>query len=257
VTGRDSDCDAFASDYDAFAWIYNKYWGPWVTGMVPVLDELVLNALSPKARILDVCCGTGQLAHVLCERGFEVTGIDASEPMIAIARRNAPDAAFRVDDARDFTIDGEFHAALSTYDSLNHVMSLAELTSVFRNVHGALMGGGVFVFDLNMEEGYRTRWRGSRGTVEDDIAFIVRASHQPDERIGQMEITVFLRDGDRWERSDEALLQRCYSEEEVLSALESVGFVGGRAHDGARDLGDELSTSPGRSFFVCRKPRST
>ena len=244
------------SDYDSFAWIYNRHWGSFATRMVPILEELVLNALSQKARILDVCCGTGQLAHALCVRGFEVTGIDASESMIAVARQNAPDAAFRVDDARDFTIDGEFHAALSTFDSLNHVMSLTELTSVFRNVHGALIGGGVFAFDLNMEEGYRARWRGSHGFVEDDNACIARSSYLPDERIGKTEITIFFRDEDRWERSDVTLLQRCYSEDGILRALESVGFVGGRVHDGARDLGEELSRFLGRSFFVCRKPRS-
>ena len=72
--------------------------------------------------------------------------------------------------------------------------------------------------------------------------------------MGKTEITMFFRKGDRWDRSDVTLLQRCYSEEEVLTALQSVGFVGGRAYDGARDLGEELSRFPGRSFFVCHKP---
>ena len=243
------------SDYDPFAWTYNKHWGPFVLGMLPVLDKLVLNALPSKARILDLCCGTGQLAHALSERGFEVTGIDGSESMIAIARENAPDATFRVHDARDFTITGEFHAALSTFDSLNHVMSLDELTSVFGNVYAALIDGGVFVFDLNMEEGYRTRWRGgTRGYVGDDHAFISRYSYLPEERIGKVEDTMFFRRGDLWERSDVSLLQRCYSEREILDALQSVGFVGVKAYDEVRDLGQELPRSPGRSFFVCRKP---
>ena len=234
------------SDYDPFAWTYNKHWGPIVLGMLPVLDKLVLNALPSKARILDLCCGTGQLAHALSERGFEVTGIDGSESMIAIARENAPDATFRVHDARDFTITGEFHAALSTFDSLNHVMSLDELTSVYGNVYAALIGGGVFVFDLNMEEGYRTRWRFSPGHVEDDHAYVFRKSYLSTERIGKAEVTMFFRSGDRWDRSDVSLLQRCYSEREILDALQSVGFVGGKARDGGGD--------PGRSFFVCRKP---
>ena len=244
------------SDYDPFAWIYNKHWGSFGTRIVPVLEKLILHALPPRARILDLCCGTGQLAHALSAQGFELTGIDGSESMIAIARKNAPDASFRIGDARDFTITGEFHAALSTFDSLNHVMSLDELSSVFRNVYGALMGGGVFAFDLNTEEGYRTRWRGSHGYVEVDHACIARSSHLPEERIGKTEITMFFRKGDQWDRSDVTLLQRCYSEEEILKALQSVGFVEGKAYDGGRALGEELSRFPGRSFFVCRKPRS-
>ena len=74
--------------------------------------------------------------------------------MIAIARTNAPGASFKTDDARSFGTDGGFHAAVSTYDSLNHVMSLEELGSVFENVYSALAGGGVFAFDLNTEEGF-------------------------------------------------------------------------------------------------------
>jgi len=244
------------SDYDAFAWVYNRHWGCFATRIVPVLEKLVLNDLPTRARILDLCCGTGQLAHALSAEGFRLTGIDGSASMIAIARENAPEASFKVDDARSFAINGEFHAVLSTFDSLNHVMSLEELTGVFRNVHRALLGGGVFVFDLNMEEGYRTRWRGSHGHVEDDHACIARSSHLPEERIGKVEVTMFFRWGDGWERSDVTLLQRCYTEEEILNALRSVGFAGVEAHDGARDLGEDLSKYPGRSFFVGRKPRS-
>jgi len=244
------------SDYDAFAWVYNRHWGSFATRIVPVLAKLALNDLPSGARILDLCCGTGQLAHALSAEGFRLTGIDGSASMIAIARENVPEASFKVDDARSFAINGEFHAALSTFDSLNHVMSLEELTSVFGNVYRALLGGGVFVFDLNMEEGYRTRWRGSHGHVEDDHACIARSSHLPEERIGKVEVTMFFRWGDGWERSDVTLLQRCYTEEEILNALRSVGFAGVEAHDGARDLGEDLSKYPGRSFFVGRKPRS-
>ncbi len=242
------------SDYDAFAWVYNRHWGSFATRIVPALEKLVLNALPSGARILDLCCGTGQLAHALSAEGFRLTGIDGSASMIAIARENAPDASFKVDDARSFAISGEFHAALSTFDSLNHVMSLAELTSVFGNVYRALSSGGVFVFDLNMEEGYRTRWRGSHGYVEDDHACIARSSYLPEERIGKVEVTMFFRRGDRWERSDVTLLQRCYSEAEILTALQSVGFVQVETYDGARDPGEDLSRYPGRNFFVCHKP---
>lgn len=244
------------ADYDAFAWAYNRHWGSFATRIVPVLEKLVLSALPPGARILDLCCGTGQLAHALSAEGFRLTGIDGSASMIAIARENAPEASFKVDDARSFAINGEFHAAVSTFDSLNHVMRLEELTGVFRNVYRALLSGGVFVFDLNMEEGYRTRWRGSHGYVEDDHACIARSSYLPEERIGKVEVTMFFRTGDRWERSDVTLRQRCYSEEEVLAALRSVGFAGVEPHDGARDRGEDLSGYPGRTFFVCRKPGS-
>jgi len=68
------------SDYDPFAWVYNKHWGDSFTQhALPVLEKLVLPHLPAKARILDLCCGTGQLAQVLIERGYQVTVLDGSE----------------------------------------------------------------------------------------------------------------------------------------------------------------------------------
>jgi uncharacterized protein YndB with AHSA1/START domain len=120
-------------------------------------------------------------------------------------------------------------------------------------MHAALLPGGRFVFDLNMEEGYQTRWRGSFGIVEADHVVVARSSYRPDERIGQMDFTLFfLEDG--WQRTDFTLTQRCYSEAEVTSALAAAGFAEVQMYDAQRDL--ELAGGVGRTFFVCRKAPS-
>lgn len=46
-----------------------------------------LAAARPGLRALDLCCGTGDVAFALAGRGAEVTGLDFSEPMLAVARR--------------------------------------------------------------------------------------------------------------------------------------------------------------------------
>ena len=48
----------------------------------------VVELASPKPgdRALDLCCGTGDIAFALAARGAEVTGLDFSEPMLAVAR---------------------------------------------------------------------------------------------------------------------------------------------------------------------------
>ncbi len=244
------------SDYDPFAWIYNEHWGHFSQRVLPILKNLMLQYLPANARILDLCCGTGQLAQVLIARGYRVTGLDASEEMIRFARENAPNCEFIVDDARSFELPGVYHGVVSTFDSLNHIMGLEELTSVFRNVYAALREGGLFLFDLNMEEGYKSRWRGSFGIVEDDHVCVVRASYRPEERIGQTDITIFRLVEGEWQRSDLTLLQKCYSEEEIRSALEAVGFMKTHAYDMQRGL-EGLTREVGRTFFVCRKTERT
>jgi demethylmenaquinone methyltransferase / 2-methoxy-6-polyprenyl-1,4-benzoquinol methylase len=44
-----------------------------------------LAAVRSGDRALDVCCGTGDLAFALAQAGAEVTGLDFSEPMLAVA----------------------------------------------------------------------------------------------------------------------------------------------------------------------------
>jgi len=244
------------SDYDTFAWVYDAHWGSGFTNSVlPVVDRLVLHEIPPNARILDLCCGTGQLAAALVKRGYRVTGVDGSKEMIRIARRNAPGATFLVADARSFRLSPAVDAALSTYDSLNHLMDHEDLTTVFRNVHASLSVGGWFLFDLNMEEGYTTRWHGESSLVEDDHVVAYRSSYSPAEKVGRMEFTIFRRagtEGNDWKRTNLVLTQRAYSEIEVRSSLERAGFDVVRVFDGGRDL--EPFRNVGRAFFLVRKP---
>jgi SAM-dependent methyltransferase len=218
--------------------------------MLP-LDRFILPELDPGAQILDLCCGTGQTAAMLTEHGYEVTGIDGSESMLVFARENAPDAAFIAGDARTFSMPDRFDAVVCQYDSLNHILSVEELLSVFSNVHDALMPGGVFLFDLNTEEGYLQRWRAtSIGHVEDDHAYITHPTYDRETRTGSYNVAMFfLKDG-VWERTDATLLARCHSEEEVLGGLEAAGFSDRKVYGAESDLGME---APGRNFYFARK----
>ena len=240
--------------YDAIAGVYNRHWGYFADRIYPVLHRLVLRDLPPGSAVLDLCCGTGQLAAVLSDKGYAVTGVDGSEGMIEIARRNAPDAEFLVQDARELSLDRRFTAVFSTFDSLNHVMSLDELERVFRSVYTVLDDGGCFEFDLNMEEAYVQRWRGSFGMVEDDLVCVARSSRDEEKTIGRMDLTVFESEGTGWKRTDVSLLQRWYRETDIKERLGSVGFEGNRTYDDNDPIMEGAPDCRGRMFFVARKP---
>ncbi len=75
-------------------------------------------AALPPARTLDVACGTGFLTRHL--RG-EVTGLDASESMVAIARERVPEGRFVVGDGLSLPFaDGAFERVFTGhfYDHL-------------------------------------------------------------------------------------------------------------------------------------------
>jgi SAM-dependent methyltransferase len=51
-----------------------------------------------QTRLLDIGCGAGRFCRIAADRGAEVAGIDASGPLVAIARERIPRADLRVGD---------------------------------------------------------------------------------------------------------------------------------------------------------------
>jgi len=243
------------SDYDDFAWMYNKHWGSRFTpGALAVLGELVLPEITAGAAVLDLCCGTGQLAQLLSEAGYGVTGIDGSEEMLKYARENAPGVDFFCDDARTFNLTPSFDLVTSFFDSLNHVMTIEELIAVFRNVYSCLFEEGLFIFDMNLEPGFLAQWQGYYGIVEDDHVCLFPQSYDAEKRIARFDATMF-RLTDYWYRSDVTLLQKCYSVEEIRTVLSEVGFSILDTFDYTLEQGRrDLNTDSGRAFFLCEKP---
>lgn len=240
------------ASYDPFAWYYNRDWGAeFHSEALGALRKLAFSRLPQDARVLDLCCGTGDLTRSLAAHGYRVTGLDGSEQMLRFAREKVPDAQFILADARDFQLPPVFDAALSTYDSLNHILTFPELLAAFRNVYRALSPGGFFVFDLNMEEKFRTLWRGAHPVVEEKAVSITRAHYDPAEKIGRVDITVF-RLEEHWKRCEVCVLEKCYSEEEVRSGLIEAGFCEIRVYD-AQKLGMQSDIGLGRAFFFARK----
>ena len=58
-----------------------------------------LAAVRTDARALDVCCGTGDIAAALAQRGAVTTGLDFSPQMLAVAaerQKKIPNSQFRI-----------------------------------------------------------------------------------------------------------------------------------------------------------------
>ena len=240
--------------YDAFARMYDRHWGKQSASHLDLLDETVLGRLPEGARVLDLCCGTGQLARMLCDRGLEVTGVDGSEEMVSYARRNAPQASFLVDDARSFDVGQGFDVVLCNFDSLNHIMSEEDLGAVFDRVAHSLRAGGTFAFDMNMEPKYLHTWTGEFSVVEDREVCVVRASVDPPARLAHFDATLFYaEESGGWSRHDVHLEQTWYSVETITQGLTDRGYGAPSIH-----VKQARADEPGVALnllFVTRKQR--
>jgi ubiquinone/menaquinone biosynthesis C-methylase UbiE len=106
--------DRRASEYDDW-WLgrglYEERERPGWDGEVDRLAAAIAGL--PPLRTLDVACGTGFLTRHL--RG-EVVGLDASERMLAEARKQVPDASFVQGDALSLPFgDGAFDRVFTSY----------------------------------------------------------------------------------------------------------------------------------------------
>ena len=240
-------------EYARLAWFYDRYWGAEYHRMIlPVLEKLLFPAIPRDSRILDLCCGAGHLTAQLAYRGYRMTGIDGSEEMLAFARERAPGAQFLAADARSFHLPPRFEAAVSTFESMNHILSGDELGGVFANVLSALASPGIFLFDVLTEEAYSTLWGKSSAIVEEDNVCILRGGYDPRGRTGRSEITLFRLEG-YWQRSDVKILQRCYALSEIVPLLDKAGFSSVSCHDCRKDLGLSGDLALGRIFISARK----
>ncbi len=69
---------------------------------------------SPGQRILDLGCGNGTLTAQIHKAGAEVTGLDSSPEMLALARENLPASVpLLLADAPHFTVDTPFDSVFS------------------------------------------------------------------------------------------------------------------------------------------------
>jgi len=240
--------------YDPFAWFYTNYWGiDFHRQIVPVLDRVLLKKIPRKGRILDLCCGDGRVTARLARRGYRITGLDGSPNMLTYAKYRMPQGEFLCLDARRFRLEAVYDAAISVFDSLNHVMDAAGLKAVFRNVFACLKPGGLFVFDLNSELGYREFWSQTLTCVEPGAVGVAKGTYDGPKRLAICDITVFRPAGDVWQRSGFRLRQRYHPRTEVTKALKGVGFVV-EVLDGAKDLAMQGDIGRGRKFYVARKP---
>jgi SAM-dependent methyltransferase len=237
--------------YDPFATIYSSTIAEdFCRRVLPIVHKLLLQQLPPGARILDLCCGSGQMARELTAEGFRVVGLDVSEQMIEHARQIAPRAFFFMADARNLYLEPNFDAVLSSFNSLAHASSLRELQQIFANVRAALKPSAPMLFDLSMEEAYTSKWRGSFGGAQDELEWTVRPSYDPTTRRARNDVSLFRRQGTSWHRHDFAIPQTCHSESEIQTALRRSGFHDVSCYDAERDL--QMRHESGRLFFLCR-----
>ncbi|MDX2177928.1 MAG: class I SAM-dependent methyltransferase [Candidatus Sumerlaeia bacterium] len=180
--------------------------------------------LPPGASILDIPCGPGRHSVPLARRGFRVTGVDRTRPLLDKARQHAAEAGVEVEllegDLRTFRRPGAFDAVLNMFTSFGYFEDPAEDLEAARGFHRSLRPGGRLLMELVGKEVLARTFR-ARDWVREGGAVLI------EERV--------VRDGWDWmtarwtvlngsERHELTLEHRIYSATELLALLRAAGF---------------------------------
>jgi 2-polyprenyl-3-methyl-5-hydroxy-6-metoxy-1,4-benzoquinol methylase len=102
--------------------------------------------------VLDVGCGMGEpIARHLIERGFHVTGIDASPSLIGLCRTRFPDAEWLVADMRELVLPRRFDGIIA-WDSFFHLPA-GDQRAMFPRFHALAAPGAALLFTSGPAEG--------------------------------------------------------------------------------------------------------
>ena len=131
---------------------------------LPFLEGMAARCGSP---LLELACGTGRALLPLARRGFQITGVDVSPAMLAIARGRLQEAGLegRVrlvqQDMRALDLGGRFNLAFALVNSFSHMLTLDDQLAALAAVRRHLEPGGILILDLfNPDMGRLLDFRG-------------------------------------------------------------------------------------------------
>lgn len=176
--------------------------------------------------LLDLGCGGGHNDYTLKKR-FEVTGIDVSEAMLALARPLNPEVTYSLGDVRSVRLGKTFDAVIVA-DSINYMLALEDLRAAFVTAFIHLKPGGVFCTyaEETLERFQQNRTRCSTHSRADVEITFVENIYDPDPTDSTYETTfVFLiRCGGQLEIETDHHLCGIFGLETWLGLLRDVGF---------------------------------
>ncbi|WED42590.1 class I SAM-dependent methyltransferase [Legionella cardiaca] len=124
-----------------------------VADLAPIASiEKFIKLLPPKAKIIDIGCGSGRDAKIFSNMGADVLGIDFCSNLIDIAKKNAPLSEFQVMDFETMNFPAASFDGAWSACSLGH-SSKKILPDILKNIHLLLKENGYFYLALKKGSG--------------------------------------------------------------------------------------------------------
>ncbi len=210
----------------------------------------------PTKKVLDLACGTGSITVPMAGLGYQMTGLDLSAEMLALAEKKAESMGvsirFSEQNIALFDAGAGYDAAICSFDGYNYLTKPADVASSFARVYESLNEGGLFIFDVSTPYKYENILADNAYVYEYDDLFLSWQNYYNEKtKLCDFYLTFFIKNGAAWHRVDETQRQRRYPLKSLERALEKVGFV---IITTASDIDfSPVEENSERAFFVCQK----
>jgi 4-hydroxythreonine-4-phosphate dehydrogenase len=247
--------------YDHFANYYDHYmehveYQRWID---LVLGQFTKRLGKKPQHILELACGTANIAAQLVTQGYRVTASDNAPAMLKIAatKPNAP--ALQLADMTAPLPHETYDLIICLFDSINYLLQDTQISELLNATAGGLQKNGLFIFDISTLRNCEENFDGYVNLEDTAGEYLIHTSEfEPETNLQTSQLTFFRKSGYSWQRFDEVHQQRIYRVRELVEFIEKspvklLGIYGPDQQNLKRHIDMELDEIHGRLFFVCAK----
>lgn len=227
-----------SNSYQGFAYVYDKFmdnipYTEWSRYLIHLLKQYSLTT----GHLVELGCGTGTLTLLMADAGYQLIGIDNSSEMLSVAAEKTgsrTDITLLCQNMCTLDLGTSFDGFYSICDSLNYLLTPAELLSTFCGIKKYLKKNGIFIFDLKTPYFYKYVL-GDQVFCDhhEDCSYIWENNYFEEERINQYDLTFFVRQpkSELFTRFTETHHQKAYHLPEITDLLTQSGLEYITAYD--------------------------
>ena len=198
-----------------------KMWAQYVLNRIKSFKEP-----SVSVKGIDVACGTGYFTRVLKKAGYDVCGCDLSPEMLTFAKQKCADEKlvipFYVQDMTNLKSFEKVDFITVINDGINFLPP-KKISKAFLSFAKCLKKGGILHFDISSEYKLKNIIANETFCEDDENYSYIWFNKLFEDRV-QMDMSVFIKKGELYEKRESSLTEYIYSADFLLDALKNAGF---------------------------------